>query len=74
MVYKNTDYQADFAMEQHHYGIYEPKLYGVCDGCGDEIYYGEPYYQMGRYRFCNQCIEESELQVAGEIKQIWLKK
>lgn len=66
MIYSNTDPQADLAMEHHHYGMYEPRVYGRCDGCGNDIFCGDTYNQLGGYRFCTCCVEERISETAGE--------
>ena len=36
----------------------EEKLFHECDGCGDDIYYGDEYYEIGDEIVCEDCIGE----------------
>lgn len=59
MIYTNKDPAADQAMENHHWGPDESKLWCHCDECGGGIYLGEEYYYFNdpeELLLCDSCV------------------
>lgn len=38
----------------------EEPVYGVCEACGDYIYVGDEFYQIGLHDFCVSCVENNK--------------
>lgn len=34
----------------------EPPVYGKCEECGEKIYDGDEYYEIGDFIFCEACV------------------
>lgn len=34
----------------------EPPVYAECDECGETIYDGDEYYEIGDHKFCESCV------------------
>lgn len=34
----------------------EPPVFAKCDECGEEIYDGDEYVEVGDLRFCTECV------------------
>ena len=37
----------------------EPPVYGECYECGEKIYDGDEYYDLGGNKFCEACVRGS---------------
>lgn len=44
--------------EDKYYGDEEPSF--TCDWCGEDIYYGDEYYDLGNERVCATCIKNAK--------------
>ena len=43
----------------------QPRPFTYCDECGEEIYEGDDYYNIGGNIFCENCVNAGK-RVAGE--------
>ena len=37
----------------------EPPVFGRCHECGEKIYDGDEYYELGGHKYCEACVEGS---------------
>lgn len=34
----------------------EPPIYAECENCGEDIYDGDEFYEIGEHKFCEACV------------------
>ena len=34
----------------------DPPIFDYCEACGEEIYDGDEYYEIGGHKFCEACV------------------
>lgn len=43
-----------------------------CSVCGEEINYGEEYYEVGGKFFCMRCEDEAEMSILDEVRNEYI--
>lgn len=50
--------------------LQEKKVFGNCDGCKSEIYFGNEYFVEEGYMFCEDCYDEMQTKIKQENRYI----
>lgn len=37
----------------------EPQIFAYCEDCGEPIYDGDEYYDIGGHKYCEACVHKS---------------